>query len=221
MQMLQEIMLPVRPKWCELIASEKKTIEFRKTKPNCDIPFKVYIYCTIKGDVLCPPHLNCNKYAIHRKNNGTITGRCMTEKEKTESDYKYANGKVIGEFVCDKIHSIHVPSDIRYCVDFGIWSPLSERLLHNACITPKEALDYAGNKEFIFGWHISDLKIYDEPKQLDEFYVKCNEGCEDCFLWQFIRVNADEFDMECMSEYYGHIPLKRPPQSWCYVERRD
>nr|DAI08172.1 MAG TPA: helix-turn-helix domain-containing protein [Caudoviricetes sp.] len=43
---MTEIMLSVRPKWCELIASGKRTIEQRKTKPNCDVPFKVYIYCT-------------------------------------------------------------------------------------------------------------------------------------------------------------------------------
>lgn len=44
--MQQEIMLSVRPKWCELIASGDKIIEARKTKPKCDTPFKVYIYCT-------------------------------------------------------------------------------------------------------------------------------------------------------------------------------
>lgn len=43
---MTEIMLPVRPKWCELIASGDKIIEARKTKPKCDTPFKVYIYCT-------------------------------------------------------------------------------------------------------------------------------------------------------------------------------
>lgn len=206
---MTEIMLPVRPKWCELIASGKRTIEPRKTKPNCDTPFKVYIYCTIKGDVLCPPHLNCNKYAIHRKNNGTITGRCMTEKEKTESDYKYANGKVIGEFVCDKIHSIHVPSDIRYCVDFGIWSPLSEKVLNDACLTAEESLDYAGNKEFIFGWHISELIIYDKPKQLSDF-KKLNRQCYYADLGYAKPTCSTCRDLGCM--------LSNPPRSFCYVE---
>ena len=87
-----------------------------------------------------------------------------------------------------------------------------------SCLTVQALIDYAGNKEHIFGWHISDLKIYDKPKELGEFYVKCNEGCEDCYLWQNVRVNSEEFDMDCSSKYYGHIPLKRPPQSWCYVE---
>lgn len=122
----------------------------------------------------------------------------------------FLNGKVIGEFVCDKIHSIHVPSDIRYCLDFGIWSPLSERLLHNACITPKEALDYADNKEFIFGWHISDLKIYDKPKELSDF-KKLNRQCYYADLGYAKPTCLTCRDTDCM--------LSKPPQSWCYVEK--
>ena len=38
--------MSIQPKWCELIASGKKTIEVRKTKPKFETPFKVYIYCT-------------------------------------------------------------------------------------------------------------------------------------------------------------------------------
>lgn len=233
MQMQQEIMLSVRPKWCELIAKGQKTVEIRKTKPNCDVPFKVYIYCTIKGDVLCPPHLNCNKYAIHRKNNGTITGRCMTEKEKTESDYKYANGKVIGEFVCYERYPIHVPTDIQFSIDTGLWSPFSERILHDACLTPEEVIDYAGNKEDIFGWKISDLIIYDKPKQLSDFYVDDKEaitGCKHRFRWGqpesvtqhggwikgsycCMKSGEPEWCDKCLKK-----PLVKPPQSWCYVE---
>lgn len=40
------VLLSVRPKWCELIANGKKTVEVRKTKPKAEPPFKCYIYCT-------------------------------------------------------------------------------------------------------------------------------------------------------------------------------
>lgn len=166
---MNEIMLSVRPKWCELIASGQKTIEIRKTKPRCNVPFKVYIYCT--EDFRTSTKDRNHKFWIGEPINGVSDSRYL------------GNGKVIGEFVCDKIHSIHVPSDIRYCLDFGIWSPLSEKVLNDACLTAEESLDYAGNKEFIFGWHISDLVIYDKPKDLSDF------------------------------------GMKRPPQSWCYVEK--
>lgn len=44
--MSKAVMLSIRPKWCEKIASGEKTIEVRKTKPKLDTPFKCYIYET-------------------------------------------------------------------------------------------------------------------------------------------------------------------------------
>ena len=99
---MKAVMISIQPKWCDLIASGKKTIEVRKTRPKIDIPFKCYIYCS-QGEALAPPCLNNPNYAIHRTNNGTPNGRKMTAEERKQSDYLYANGKVIGEFVCDFI----------------------------------------------------------------------------------------------------------------------
>lgn len=97
--------------------------------------------------------------------------------------------KVVGEFECDNI--------LRYCqmanADFAE---------QQSCVRRDKIFEYSGGKE-VFGWHISDLQIYDEPKDLDFFRkpancwpqpgtVKCY-ACHDC-------------------------EIKRPPQSWCYVE---
>ena len=114
-------------------------------------------------------------------------------------------GKVVGEFVCDEINS-----------GFLI-SPWGDFIQKQTCLTYEEIQNYGKDKP-LFYWHISNLVIYDKPKELSEFYTKCNEGCEDCDFWKSVRVNADEYDMECSSSIYGHRPLKRPPQSWCYVE---
>lgn len=167
--MQQEIMLPVRPKWCELIASGKKIIEARKTIPKCDVPFKVYIYCTKdKGTSFWTG----KRYAYADDSSHNLFDIC-------------GNGKVIGEFVCYERYPIHVLTDIQFSINTGLWSPFSERFLHDACLTPEEVIDYAGDREYVFGWTISDHIIYDKPKQLCVFGVK------------------------------------RPPQSFCYVERGD
>lgn len=212
--MQQEIMLSVRPKWCELIAKGQKTVEIRKTKPNCDVPFKVYIYCTKpskKYQTVCGCMI-LNSDELFRLPTGEIkygTSVEMMRYDNYTTD-NFLNGKVIGEFVCDKIHSIHVPSDIRYCVDFGIWSPLSEKVLNDACLTAEESLDYAGNKEFIFGWHISELIIYDKPKQLSDF-KKLNRQCYYADLGYAKPTCSTCRDLGCM--------LYNPPRSFCYVER--
>lgn len=49
---MRSVLLSIHPKWCELIASGKKTIEIRKTRPKLEPPFKCYIYCTNKNLIL-------------------------------------------------------------------------------------------------------------------------------------------------------------------------
>ena len=41
---MKAVLMSIRPKWCELIANGKKTIEVRKTRPKMETPFKCYIY---------------------------------------------------------------------------------------------------------------------------------------------------------------------------------
>ena len=97
-------------------------------------------------------------------------------------------GKVIGEFTCDRIFPINV-------FDNGsIQSWLFEHM-ERSCLTYEELADYIGNGKTGYGWHISDLRIYDEPRELSGF-----TGLRDT------RFGAAPFD------------IKRAPQSWCYVE---
>jgi hypothetical protein len=69
-----------------------------------------------------------------------------------------------------------------------------------------------------WGWHISNLKIYKKPKALSEFGALCDEDCPNCEFWKYDMVNQHERDMDCTNSSYPLRPLKRPPQSWCYVE---
>ena len=70
--------------------------------------------------------------------------------------YKCGNGKVIGEFLCDEIININgagrIPSDAA----------------RPTCLEPAELHQYLGAATG-FGWHISNLKIYDHPRDLWEF----------------------------------------------------
>lgn len=47
---MKAVLLSIKPKFCELIASGKKTIEVRKSAPKLKPPFKCFIYCT-KSDL--------------------------------------------------------------------------------------------------------------------------------------------------------------------------
>lgn len=112
-------------------------------------------------------------------------------------------GKVIGEFVCDNILHSNENAFIGN-------KPLTQYVLKSSCLTMEEINQYRQGKN-IYAWHISDLKIYDKPKELSEFYGFCK--CKSCMVSGY-ESSACIFDEDCK------VPkqITRPPQSWCYVE---
>lgn len=190
--MNKAVLLSIKPQYCELIASGKKTVEVRKTKPKIETPFKCYIYCTVgksPKDML----------TFAEYENGEYMG-----------DY-LANGKVIGEFICDGI--------ISHCEMAN--ADIAEQ---QGCIKREELLEYAGNKN-LYGWHISDLVIYDKPKELSEFKPICR-WMNDDFSCMYRKVGCSKvkFDMNPDNTVNFATCTKRlskAPQSWCYVEELE
>lgn len=176
--MSKTVMLSIRPKWVEKIANGEKTIEVRKTKPKLETPFKCYIYCTLPKY----PH-----------------------EDFIATDYPrpqfYGGGKVIGEFTCDAITRVNI------C---GFWDDSGKQIdnrLKETCLTAEEFCDYLG-ENVGYGWHISDLRIYDTPKELSEFKTLCrvDADCCACPYYNYTKMDCD-----------GRV-IGRPPQSWCYVD---
>ena len=84
----------------------------------------------------------------------------------------YGGGKVIGSFVCDRV---------RLCIPFGLKGHLlSQEVYREMCLT-KEQLDKYGGLKTLYGWHINDLKIYDKPKELGEFFDRKGEPIKRAF----------------------------------------
>ena len=181
---MKSVLISIQPEWCELIASGKKTVEVRKTKPKIETPFKVYIYRT-KGFVR---HLCNNKWW-----NMPV------------------GGEVIGEFVCDKI------------VEFenSWYDPAFDETSTFSCVNVEELARYIGKNDYGYGWHISDLVIYDKPKELSEFKPICRWMNDDfSCMYQKVECGKVKFDInpdntvnlaECTRR------LSKAPQSWCYV----
>ena len=180
---MKSILMSIKPKWVHKIISEEKTVEVRKHIPKCALPFKVYIYCTKSDREWKDPWTTAYESPLG----------CLFN----------MSGKVVGEFVCDEIFDISFDNVYGYIgafdyVDTGLQSP--------------ELHEYAKGKT-VYGLHISDLKIYDKPKELSEFQkpLRCgNFKCTECGYFEYYagvrrRCNLD-------------WSLKRPPQSWCYVE---
>ena len=174
---MKAVLISIQPQWCKLIADGRKTVEVRKTHPKLETPFKCYIYCTYgqglieRYDAVYP-----NVLIDQTVSKNAIWGNCC-------------NGKVIGEFVCDKIIPIKVfPNGTIQ--DYMFYN------IEQSFVAYDDIVRYIGNDRTGYGWHISDLLLYDKPKELREFQ-KPSEPNE---VW------------------YRDISLKKPPQSWCYVE---
>lgn len=106
------------------------------------------------------------------------------------------NGKVIGEFVCNEIRNWNEKD-----LFLGLDKTDDGLLEKSSCMSLGELYGYKGKKEYIYAWHISDLVIYDKPKELSEFH-----------------------SYNCGVKFENGYPIptheiKRPPQSWCYVEK--
>lgn len=177
---MKSVLISIRPKWCEKIASGEKTIEVRKTAPK-EVPFKCYIYCTKE------------KPFIQKIRFGDIAI------SHTQISNNLYNGKVIGEFICDKAER------------FSVGSLRSDDIEKLACLSYNDIINYFYKPEELdgktakqgFAWHISDLKIYDKPKELSEFRTPKNPH----------RIgNSHSWILD------GYQKITRPPQSWQYVE---
>lgn len=207
--MSKAVMLSIRPKWCEKIVNGNKTIEVRKTRPKMNTPFKCYIYCTKDK------HL-----AFMQNRFGTKLIACMDAETAIPVGGAVGNGKVIGEFICDQIIDAwwdYVPDAITREAAGG-----NLEALDGTGMTDEELFSYVGDsmRGHCYGWHISNLKIYDAPKKLGEFWRDCLEYSElSTNCWSCENVCGDGDETDCNTD--GRLYLHRPPQSWCYVEAID
>lgn len=195
--MSKAVLISIRPKWCEKIINGDKTIEVRKTRPKLDTPFKCYIYCTIGGQDLNIP---ISKERLMRDYLETGSMKSL--------NCPLGNGKVIGEFTCDRIYELETKARGGSYYVKNEDQPTTNFIARQSCLDLKDMHHYLHAQKG-YGWHITDLRIYDVPRELSKFErpYECNE----CDAKWATECNA------CHEE--GKI--KRAPQSWCYVEAMD
>lgn len=201
---MKSILIPIKPKWTAKILNGEKTAEIRKTAPkewvdylkgkikNKPEPMIVYIYCT-KGDYIG---------RISKKYVGKVVARFALRNvytiynegsiDETDTMYtKYLAGRKVGHLWTEQIGE--------------------HTLLRDSYLLYRELDEYLKGK-IGYAWHISDLEIFDEPKELSEFYtLKCNQKKEPCNIKDVFGVE------ECHRICKLCKSLTKAPQSWCYV----
>lgn len=193
---MKSVLISIQPYWVFLIIAramswnilQEKSVEVRKDYPKASDWNKV-------------THIYCSK---NRKSFNRIPKQYQPLMEKFL-------GCVIGEFVCDRIDSYIKEENNLYWWTFRSTEEIEE-IKEKTRLTIKELVGYTGDSKHLYGWRISDLKIYDTPKKLGEFYRW--KKCDSCKMSGY-EATACMYDIDCK------VPARitRPPQSWCYVEK--
>lgn len=181
---MKAILISIKPKYVKAILNGEKTVEIRKSIPNfekCQRPIFVYIYVTKdKKDKLFRNNSNYHYFLLDTETDGF-------------------NGQVVARFSLGKIDEI-----TNMQIAYGYKRPLGE-YLKESCLTYDEMSNYLKDKKG-YVWYITDLKIFDQPKQLNNFLVKSH--------------TVDGVGFKGEPKTFDILkPLTKAPQSWCYVER--
>lgn len=202
---MKSILISIQPQWVQKILNEEKTIEVRKTAP--EPPFKAYIYCTKGNENLIQWNDSAggdgnynSPQCIHFKCR-ELTNRKVDEK----MGETLLNSKVVAEFICNKV------SDLTEAIESAIsdnYHAYNDIRLEKACLHIDDLSKYMQKgRHGAVGIHISDLKVYDKPKELGNFTGTCktNKRCGESKIC--------DSSQQCLWD-----KLTRPPQSWMYVE---
>lgn len=188
---MKAIMISDHAKWCAKIMNGDKTVEVRKGTALYKAIQKlikqygyadIYVYCT-KGKSLI--------YTDGTDGKGDYVDYKYYESYKDDKN-DIGSGKVLFKFRCYKVEEINTSDGKYWTVDYIF----EESLKRVSCLTHRELDNYL---QYGLGCaiHISDLEIFDKPKELWEFQVRVFPNRKDNLLTR---------------------ELTKAPQSWQFVE---
>nr|DAR50634.1 MAG TPA: helix-turn-helix domain-containing protein [Caudoviricetes sp.] len=186
------ILASIKPYYYYLIAEEKKKIEVRKTAFK-NLPQDIAFYMS--------------------KDEKSFTKIPKEFQEK----YRKHFGKVGMRVVCDKVDEYNFHEGLTEFNSMGLPSRIYGSYLIFAdeykamCLSYDEVKNY-GKHKTLYGWHISDLKIYDKPKELSEFR-KSGFMTEEEWLFNLYPNTHCHYDA-----WAKKFEIIRPPQSYMFVE---
>lgn len=156
---MKSILISIKPEWVALILNGNKTVEIRKTMPKCELPIKVYIYCTKAKST--------NRHLL--KLDDEISGTHFVIGHYGER----IDGLVVAEFMLNRVEELEktILPTIPTCVYLTKTKRFASAVEKIGCLSQNEIYNYLGGKNG-YAWYIDNLKIYDKPKELSEFGVK-------------------------------------------------
>ena len=189
---MKAILMSIKPRFVAKILNGEKTIEVRK-RFTASYRGRVYIYCTKdKKKHLYPVALLDKHNKVFKRG---------YKEDDIDNRANYLNGKVVARFYCDNVEEILVKPNGNYYTN----TLSNNKLLTQSCLSQKEIFEYtkchiskiSGCWISDYTIHISDLEIFDKPKEL-------------CGFRKYYRSKGYPQNQS----WY----LTKTPQSRCYIE---
>lgn len=187
---MKSILLSIRPEWVARILNGEKTREIRRTAPKEWVDY-------LSGKTKVKPK--------------PMTGYIYCTKTiKPFSDYDWGEftfddlpklGKVVACFTLREVEKIIALSKEEKPIPYYATGMDLGDTLRKATLSEESLREYLKDKDG-YAWHISDLQIFDKPKELDQFEYLNPSGTR----------NIGQRELN------GNKSKKHPPQSWCFVE---
>lgn len=220
-----DVLISIQADWVYLITEGLKKWEIRKNCPKLKPPFKCRIYCTKAYGRDPWPLLRANSDEIK-------AGLCYPpETVVIAADPEYhdwidlktdpiMNGMVVGEFICDRILEIPMLEN-----EYGTYD-ISDDDLELSCLKQRDLWDY-GSGQTLYGWHVSDLIVYQQPKSLQSLLKPCQSAMRNCVGCQYsqpipvanngslVSVPKSSCNTICTNR------IQVAPQSWGYVQKQE
>lgn len=198
---MKSIMTAVSPYLCEKITNGDCKILVKKFAPK-EVPFKAYIYATKPKRFYKCGAVSTSDELLWLANGKVEMGDGFKFWANGD-EYQCLNGRIIGEFICDKVDEYFYTRLAGFSTLRGYF--ISDNHLAAMCLSYGDVMNYGKGKTF-YGLHITALKIYDKPKELSEFRKP--------FIDYVSPKGSKMVNPKIgISEY-----VTCPPQSWIYVE---
>lgn len=204
---MKAVLRSVKPYWLYLILTGKKTVEIGKFCPQAkDWNKVVELYCS--KDMRSFNRIPEEDKKWMRKYLGKVACRFVCDWiSEYESNFSSACDGEIREVFYDSDDNERIAPIIAEVGD-------KCGLMWRACMSWKELRSYMGDApKTLYAWHISQLKIYNKPKELNEFFARCRIPESKCKCCDYCSELEDRY-----GRFYNIKRVTRPPQSWMYIE---
>ena len=159
---MRTLMISAHPEWVEKILNGDKTIEVRHWIPKADLPLEALIYVAKRKPYLY--YIDKSKYEHYglMSDDELLLAESLTE----NVSFTKLNGKVVAKFILNKAEEIDWTNEK---ISFPKTKTMNVvEFAQKTCLLVSDLSKYIKGKVG-YAWHIDDLVIFDNPKELGEF----------------------------------------------------